>query len=55
MCSLLKSRTTRKGCNISQLHYMILISEAKNEQALLMNVSWFKKNVKAQILEGDGG
>jgi len=34
---------------------MLLISEVEKEQAFLMNGSWFKKKVKAQILEGNGG
>jgi hypothetical protein len=34
---------------------MLLISEVEEGQALLMNGSWFKKKVKAQILEGNGG
>jgi len=38
MCSCLRSRTTRKECNISWLHHMLLISEVEKEQALLMNV-----------------
>ena len=55
MYSCLGSRTTRKECNISWLHYMLLISEVEKEQELLMNSSWFKKKVKAQFLEGNDG